>query len=56
MGRKSTHRDRVFAWIDEYFQNNGNVPTFSEVEQALSLPQSTASRLRGEWLKEKGNQ
>jgi hypothetical protein len=51
-GRKSTHRDRVFQWMDEYFKTNGNVPSFSEVEQALSLPQSTASRLRGEWLKE----
>lgn len=54
-GRKSTHRDRVFQWIDEYFKTNKSVPSFSEVEQALSLPQSTASRLRGEWLKEKQN-
>jgi hypothetical protein len=50
MGRKSTHRERVFQWMDEYFKTNGSVPSFSEVEQALSLPQSTASRLRGEWL------
>jgi len=52
-GRKSTHRDRVFQWMDEYFKTNGSVASFSEVEQALSLPQSTASRLRGEWLKER---
>lgn len=54
-GRKSTHRERVFQWMDEYFKTNGNVPTFSEVEQGLSLPQSTASRLRGEWLKERSS-
>lgn len=53
-GRKSTHRERVFQWIDEYYNSNNVVPSFSEVEQALSLPQSTASRIRGEWLKEKG--
>ncbi len=55
-GRKSTHRERVFQWIDEYFKVSGSVPSFSEVEQGLSLPQSTASRLRGEWLKERQNQ
>lgn len=55
-GRKSTHKQAVFDFIETYVATHGNVPSFSEVEQELKLPQSTASRLRGEWLKERGNQ
>ncbi|MBK8467714.1 MAG: hypothetical protein IPL32_18020 [Chloracidobacterium sp.] len=54
-GRKPTHRDAVFNYIETYIQTHGGIPTFTEVEQELKLPQSTASRLRGEWLKERGN-
>lgn len=56
LGRPSIHKQKVFEYIENYFAENGNVPTFTQVSQALSLSQSTTSRLRGEWLKEKGSQ
>lgn len=52
-GRPSVHQERVFSYMEEAFSKTGNVPTFTEVSKDLNLPQSTASRLRNEWIDEK---
>ncbi len=53
MGRPSLHQKRVFSYLEEEYHRNGVVPTFSEVANNLQLPQSTASRLRNEWINTK---
>jgi len=53
MGRPSLHQERVFSYLEEQYQLTGDVPTFSEVANNLELPQSTASRLRNEWINTK---
>ena len=52
-GRPSIHQERVFSYLDEQYRLSGVVPTFSEVANNLDLPQSTASRLRNEWINTK---
>lgn len=53
MGRPSVHQERVFSYLEDGFQNLGRVPSYTEVVKDLGLPQSTASRLRKEWLEKK---
>lgn len=50
MGRPSVHQERVFSYLEEGFQNSGTIPSFTEVVRDLGLSQSTASRIRKEWL------
>ena len=52
-GRKPVHQDKVFALMDEAWKQ-GKVLSYTEVMQSLDLPQSTASRLRTEWLMRRG--
>lgn len=54
MGRPSTHQARVFSYMDEIYGSTGVAPTFTKLSQELQLPQSTASRLRKEWISKKG--
>lgn len=55
MGRPSVHQERVFSYMEESLRQNGEVPTFTDLAKDLNLPQSTASRLRNEWLAKSGN-
>lgn len=54
MGRPSVHKEKVFLYMDEILQRDGRVATFLEVQRELSLPESTASRIRNDWLSENG--
>jgi hypothetical protein len=54
-GRPSIHQERVFSYLDEQFGLTGNVPTFTEVMDDLGLPQSTASRIRNDWIDKKNS-
>lgn len=49
-GRPSIHQERVFAYLEEGLQSSGEIPSFSELVKELNLPQSTASRLRNEFI------
>ena len=53
MGRPSVHQERVFGFMEQSYASTRKVPTFTEVMEKLKLPQSTASRLRNEWIKSK---
>lgn len=53
-GRTPVHQERVFEYMDRVLSEQGRVASFSEVEQALNLPQSTASRLRNDWREKNG--
>lgn len=53
MGRPSIHQERVFSFMEQYYQSTKNVATFTEVMTNLKLPQSTASRLRDKWIENK---
>lgn len=50
MGRPSVHQEKVFSYLEDVYQRTGEVPSFTEVMKELGLSQSTASRLRNEWL------
>jgi len=50
IGRPSIHEQRVFSYMDEQYKLRGEAPTFTEVAQKLNLSQSTASRLRNQWI------
>jgi len=50
MGRPSIHQQRVFSYMDDAYSRTGEIPTFTDLTKDLNLPQSTASRLRNEWL------
>lgn len=52
MGRPSVHKEKVFLYMDEVLQRDGRVATFLEVQRELGLPESTASRIRSQWLEE----
>lgn len=55
IGRPSIHQERVFSFMEEAYSKTGNFPTFTEVSKELNLPQSTASRLRNEWIESKNS-
>lgn len=55
MGRPSIHQERVFSFMEQYYQSTKKVATFTEVMTSLNLPQSTASRLRDKWIASKNN-
>ena len=46
----SPNQQRVFSYLEQQVELRGEVPSFSEVMEKLELPQSTASRLRNEWI------
>lgn len=47
----SINQQRVFSYLEQQVElRGGEVPSFKEVMEELELPQSTASRLRNEWL------
>jgi hypothetical protein len=48
--RLSPNQQRVFSYLEQQVELVGEVPSFKEVMEHLELPQSTASRLRNEWL------
>lgn len=54
MGRPSIHKEKVFVYMDEILERDGRVAPFLEVQRELGLAESTASRLRNEWLEENG--
>lgn len=54
MGRPSIYKDKVFIYMDEILERDGRIPTFLEVQRELGLAESTASRIRNEWLQENG--
>ena len=49
-GRPSTYQERVFSYMDEAYGKTGETPTFTDLVRDLELSQSTASRLRNEWI------
>lgn len=53
MGRPSIHQSKVFSYLDEHYSKTGEVASFSEIMDALNLPQSTVSRLRNTWIQSK---
>ena len=53
MGRPSVHQERAFEYMEQYYSETKQVPTFTEVMRNLGLPQSTASRLRDKWIEKK---
>jgi uncharacterized membrane protein len=53
MGRPSIHQERAFEYMEQYYLETKQVPTFTEVMRNLNLPQSTASRLRDKWIESK---
>lgn len=53
MGRPPVHQERVFGYLEQQYSLTGEVPSFTEVMNSLGLSQSTASRLRREWLDKK---
>jgi len=55
MGRPSIHQERAFQFMEQYYSETKQVPTFTEVMKNLNLPQSTASRLRDKWIESKQN-
>jgi hypothetical protein len=52
-GRPSVHQERVFSYLEEAYFKTQLVPTFTDVMNDLQLSQSTASRLRNEWITNK---
>jgi len=50
MGRPPVHQEKVFLYMDEILQRDGRIATFLEVQRELNLPESTASRIRNDWL------
>jgi hypothetical protein len=53
MGRPSIHQERVFSYMNDAYGKTGKTPTFTQLSSDLNLPQSTASRLRNEWINDK---
>jgi len=53
-GRPSIHKEKVYELMDSEFENTQKILTFSEIKTILNLPESTTSRLRNDWLKERG--
>jgi len=54
MGRPSIYKEKVFIYMDEILERDGRIAPFLEVQRELGLTESTASRLRNEWLEENG--
>lgn len=52
-GRPSIHQDRVYEYLDRRLLEENRIPTFVEVVNDLGLPQSTASRLRTQWMRDR---
>lgn len=55
-GRHPVHQERVFEYMEQYYGLNSRVATYTEVMRDLNLPQSTASRLRQEWINAKNRE
>ena len=51
--RLSPNQQRVFSYLEQQVEIRGEVPSFKEVMEKLELPQSTASRLRNNYLENK---
>ena len=54
MGRPSIYKQKVFTYMDEVMEQDGRVAAFLEVKRELGLSESTASRIRSDWLEENG--
>ena len=54
MGRPSIYKDKVFIYMDEVLERDGRIAPFLEVQRELGLSESTASRIRNQWLEENG--
>ena len=52
--RPPVQTERVFQYMDQILQTENRIPTFGEVQQVLGIPKSSASRIRKEWLVERG--
>jgi hypothetical protein len=51
--RNKENKDAVYAYMDRVYASETRIPSFTDVRNELHLPQSSASRIRNEWLKEK---
>ena len=54
MGRPSVYKNKVYVYMDEILERDGRIAPFLEVQRELGLSESTASRIRNEWLEENG--
>lgn len=52
--RPPKQTERVFQYMDQIYETEGRVPTFSEVMEVLAIAKATASESRSRWLQERG--
>lgn len=53
-GRGAKQTGRVYQYLDQILQTENRVASFAEVRSTLDIPKSTASKLRLQWLDERG--
>jgi hypothetical protein len=50
--KRKSAKDAIYAFINDWKQKHGAIPTFSEIVDGTKLPDSTVSRWRTSWIQE----